>query len=62
MVHNRFGFWLKNTNEQSRLESYIKAMSIRTTEDNPAVCNLSGGNQQKVLIAKCLEANPKYSL
>lgn len=59
MVHNRFGFWLKNTNEQSRLESYIKAMSIRTTEDNPAVCNLSGGNQQKVLIAKCLEANPK---
>ncbi|UGA57497.1 autoinducer 2 ABC transporter ATP-binding protein LsrA [Vibrio sp. VB16] len=59
MVHNRFGFWLQTPTEKNRLTSYIDAMSIRTTDDDQAVCTLSGGNQQKVLIAKCLEANPK---
>ncbi|ENM5739813.1 autoinducer 2 ABC transporter ATP-binding protein LsrA [Vibrio mimicus] len=59
MVHNRFGLWLQNPTERSRLESYIEAMSIRTTANDQPARILSGGNQQKVLIAKCLEADPK---
>ena len=59
MVHNRFGFWLKSPLELKRLNSYIDAMAIRTTEKDQLVRTLSGGNQQKVLIAKCLEATPQ---
>ncbi len=59
MVHNRFGLWLQSPTEKGRLESYIDAMSIRTTADDQPARTLSGGNQQKVLIAKCLEADPK---
>lgn len=59
MVHNRFGFWLQNLTEQGRLDKYINAMSIRATGDDQPARTLSGGNQQKVLIAKCLEAAPK---
>ncbi|MGR5143448.1 autoinducer 2 ABC transporter ATP-binding protein LsrA [Photobacterium sp. DNB23_23_1] len=59
MVHNRFGLWLQNPREQSRLSSYIDAMSIRTTDNDQPAKTLSGGNQQKILIAKCLEADPK---
>lgn len=59
MMHNRFGFWLQSPQELGRLDSYIDAMSIRTTERDQPARTLSGGNQQKVLIAKCLEADPK---
>ncbi len=59
MMHNRFGFWMHSPQELSRLDSYIDAMSIRTTERDQPARTLSGGNQQKVLIAKCLEADPK---
>lgn len=59
MVHNRLGFWLSNQTDRGRLEKYINAMSIRSTAGDQPVRTLSGGNQQKALIAKCLEAAPK---
>jgi ABC-type sugar transport system ATPase subunit len=41
-----------------RSEKMIKRISIRCTGSNQLVKNLSGGNQQKVVIAKWLAVNP----
>jgi ABC-type sugar transport system ATPase subunit len=40
-------------------ESYTKRLNIRTPSVQQTVRNLSGGNQQKVVIAKWLTMNPK---
>ncbi len=45
--------------EAERAQHYIKNMSIKTPGLNQIVKNLSGGNQQKVSIAKCLMSQPK---
>lgn len=40
-------------------QSYIKGLNIKTPSMNQLVKNLSGGNQQKIIIAKWLSTNPK---
>lgn len=40
-------------------KTYFELMDIRPNNDQTEVVNLSGGNQQKVLMAKWLCANPK---
>jgi ABC-type sugar transport system ATPase subunit len=42
-----------------RAKDYIKRMDIRPPDEYARVINLSGGNQQKVLISKALDADPK---
>jgi ABC-type sugar transport system ATPase subunit len=55
---NRYGFFrLPELRKCAR--EYIKRMDIRPPDENARVINLSGGNQQKVLISKALEANPR---
>ncbi len=39
-------------------ESYIKGLRIKTPSQQQLVKNLSGGNQQKIIIAKWLSRNP----
>ena len=43
-------------------EKYIKALDIRPTDPETIVANLSGGNQQKVLLARWLLTAPKLLL
>ena len=45
--------------EEEATQSYIKSMSIKTSNSTQLIKYLSGGNQQKVSIAKNLDANPK---
>jgi simple sugar transport system ATP-binding protein len=46
--------------EQDRLTAeFIKALDIRPTDPDTLVRNLSGGNQQKVLLARWLVISPK---
>jgi simple sugar transport system ATP-binding protein len=43
-------------------DKYIKALDIRPTDPETIVANLSGGNQQKVLLARWLLTAPKLLL
>jgi len=47
--------------EQNRLAAqFIKRLDIRTSDAEKAVGNLSGGNQQKVVLARWLAMNPRF--
>ncbi|AKA71321.1 sugar ABC transporter ATP-binding protein [Clostridium scatologenes] len=45
--------------EKKEVEEYIKRLSIKTPSQEQLVKNLSGGNQQKVILAKWLMRSPK---
>lgn len=45
--------------QQSAADRYVKSISIKTPSVRQLVSNLSGGNQQKVVVAKWLMMNPK---
>ncbi|NDJ62872.1 MAG: sugar ABC transporter ATP-binding protein [Chloroflexi bacterium] len=42
-----------------RSQAFMDLVDIRPRDDRTTVVNLSGGNQQKSLLAKCLSAHPK---
>lgn len=41
-------------------DQYIKALSIKTASSNTPIKSLSGGNQQKVILARWLLTHPEY--
>ncbi|MFQ6114370.1 MAG: ATP-binding cassette domain-containing protein, partial [bacterium] len=57
----RFGLLSKRL-ERSLAENYVERLKIKTPSSHQIVENLSGGNQQKVVIAKWLATNPKVIL
>ena len=48
-----------NKKEKSIIYDYINKLSIKTPSEEQLVKNLSGGNQQKIVIAKWLATKPK---
>lgn len=54
-----FGMIIDKTKEKNKALDYIKSMRIKTPSVRQLVKNLSGGNQQKVVISKWLETKPK---
>jgi ribose transport system ATP-binding protein len=48
------GFWLNRKKEFAESERLVKQLSIKTPSVNQKLSNLSGGNQQKVVLAKWL--------
>lgn len=57
----RFGF-LRNKRNQELTDQMIDKLSIKVNSRNHVVENLSGGNQQKVVLAKWLLTNPDIFL
>jgi putative multiple sugar transport system ATP-binding protein len=54
---SRYGVLNKNK-EIAEAERYRKALAIKTPSIDQVVKNLSGGNQQKVVLSRCLLAEP----
>lgn len=54
----RLGF-IKLSEEKKTAEHYVKVLSIKTPHINQIVANLSGGNQQKVVLAKWLASQSR---
>ncbi|UZP68815.1 ribose ABC transporter ATP-binding protein RbsA [Desulfovibrio mangrovi] len=50
---------IRKAEEQAAVDGYIRAFNIKTPSREQTVGNLSGGNQQKVAIAKGLLARPR---
>ncbi|MGB9680447.1 MAG: sugar ABC transporter ATP-binding protein [Thermoanaerobacteraceae bacterium] len=50
---------IKHDKEKQTVNKMIKKLNIKTTSIDQKVFKLSGGNQQKIAIAKCLLTNPK---
>lgn len=55
---SQFGFVIKNKDEASQAETYRGRLGIKTSDVNEKIRNLSGGNQQKAIVARCLNTNP----
>ncbi len=55
---SRFGF-VKKREQDEIVKKYIKRLKIKTPSPEQQICNLSGGNQQKVLLARWMCLNPK---
>ncbi len=51
--------FLNSKNERDLASNYIRKLSIKTPNSGEKIRNLSGGNQQKVIISRCLNTNPK---
>jgi ABC-type sugar transport system ATPase subunit len=50
---------ISKAKETELAKRYVEEFSVKTPSIEQLVMNLSGGNQQKVALAKCLSTNPK---
>ena len=56
------GLFLSSRAERAHADGYVGRFAIRTPSVRQTVRNLSGGNQQKVVLAKVLSAQPRVLL
>lgn len=58
----QWGLMINAAKEKKLTADYINSLAIKTSSGNNAAKNLSGGNQQKIVLAKWLATNPKVLL
>jgi len=58
----KWGVVLHNKKETQLSKEYIQQLGIKTHSENNIAGNLSGGNQQKIVLAKWLATKPKILL
>jgi rhamnose transport system ATP-binding protein len=59
---SRFGVWMDRSRERSVADDFIRRISIKAPGAGTTVSNLSGGNQQKVVLARQLVERPHILL
>ena len=59
--HTRHG-WVSARSERSAARSAVKDYDVRTASETALLSSLSGGNQQKVILARWLQRNPRVLL
>ena len=52
-------FWLSDKRETAEITAMIRGLAIKTSSPKQSITALSGGNQQKVVIAKSLLTEPR---
>jgi erythritol transport system ATP-binding protein len=52
-------FWLSDKRETEEINAMIRSLAIKTSNPKQSITALSGGNQQKVVIAKSLLTEPR---
>ncbi|MBX3099541.1 MAG: sugar ABC transporter ATP-binding protein [Salinibacterium sp.] len=62
MRQDRRGILLSTKRMSERFAEFVKSMSIRLGRQNDAISSLSGGSQQKVILARWLATDPKVLL
>ena len=55
----RAGIFVDERKEQAALQQFRSSMNIRMASPEQPISNLSGGNQQKVVLARWLSVKPK---
>jgi inositol transport system ATP-binding protein len=55
----RWGVFIDEAAERAMVEEYRKALNIRMASPEQLIASLSGGNQQKVTLARWLALRPK---
>jgi ABC-type sugar transport system ATPase subunit len=59
-VLDRFsGTWLRGRDESALLDEWTSRFSIKAPSKDAMISALSGGNQQKVILARCLARDPE---
>ena len=58
MIYDKMRF-IQTDKEEEIAQREIKSLKIKTPDSSKMVSQLSGGNQQKVVLARVLETNPK---
>jgi len=56
---SRWGIFVDEAKERQLVDTYRAALSIKMANPTVAIGTLSGGNQQKVLLARCMALKPK---
>ena len=56
------GIFLDERKERAALDRFRKSMKIRMAGPEQQISNLSGGNQQKIVLARWLALGPRFSL
>lgn len=51
--------WVKNSKNRKLAREWVDMLQIKTPSIDEVVQRLSGGNQQRVVLAKCLATNPR---
>ncbi|RNM18960.1 sugar ABC transporter ATP-binding protein [Dickeya undicola] len=55
----RWRYFVDTRREDELIESYRQALRIKMVDSEQEVRKLSGGNQQKVILARCMALNPR---
>lgn len=50
--------WLDNSAEEKRADESLRRFATKTTDAHQLIQNLSGGNQQKVILGRALQTSP----